>query len=136
MDKLSPERRSENMRRIRSSNTKPELAVRRLVHRMGFRFRLHSKLPGRPDLVFPSKKRVVFINGCFWHQHCEKRCQDARVPKSNLSFWIPKLQRNKARDIVNRRKLSRLGWKTLVVWDCQLRNEEKLANRLVKFLSA
>jgi len=85
------------MRRIRSANTKPELVVRSLTHRLGYRFRLHRRdLPGRPDLVFPSKRRVIFVNGCFWHQH--RRCIDGRIPKSNTAYWSPKLSNNKKRD--------------------------------------
>ncbi len=126
-------RRSENMRRIRSRDTKPELMVRSLVHRMGYRFRLHRKdLPGCPDLVFPSRRKVIFVHGCFWHQH--GRCIDGRLPHSRTSYWIPKLLRNKRRDKLSRDQLRRSGWRSLVVWDCQTANGEKLQKRLVRFL--
>src|SRR5260221_9042466 len=99
-DKISVARRSENMRRIKSKGMKPELAVRSLIHSMGYRFRLHRKdLPGKPDIVLPRLKEVIFIHGCFWHQllHPDPSCKDARLPKSNLEYWIPKLERNRER---------------------------------------
>jgi len=135
MDAISPERRSENMRRIRSWDTKPELIVRSLAHRMGYRFRLHRKgLPGCPDLVFPSRRKVVFVHGCFWHQH--HGCIDGRLPKSRTSYWIPKLRGNKQRDESCRAKLTRLGWRSFIVWDCQTADCEKLRKRLVRFLES
>lgn len=133
MDRIDSARRSENMRRIRSKDTKPELIVRSLVHWMGYRFRLHRRdLPGCPDLVFPSLKKTVLVHGCFWHQH--RRCIDGRLPKSRKSYWTPKLVKNQQRDRKNRVKLHKLGWKNLVVWDCETKNESKLRNRLEKFL--
>src|ERR1700686_2347328 len=117
MDNLSRERRSENMRRIRSANTKPEMVVRSLAHRLGYRFRLHRRnLPGCPDLVFPSKQKAIFVHGCFWHQHGV--CSDGRLPKSNTGYWSPKLANNKKRDKKNRARLAAMGWKCLVIWDC------------------
>src|SRR5690348_3038706 len=102
MDRISKEQRSETMRRIRSMNTSPELQVRRIVHGLGFRYRLHSKdLPGRPDLVFRARRKVVFVNGCFWHFH---QCGTAHFPKSRLEYWIPKFERNRKRDEENNRK--------------------------------
>ena len=117
VDKISPERRSANMRAIRNSNTKPELAVRRLAHRLGYRFRLHRKeLPGKPDIVFPGKNSVIFVHGCFWHMH---NCAYVRVPKSNLSYWHAKLLRNRDRDQENVEALRKLGWRVLTIWECE-----------------
>lgn len=135
MDKLTPARRSENMRRIRSKGMEPELLVRKLVHRLGYRYRLHGKdLPGKPDLVFPSCQKVIFVHGCFWHQHSRRSCRITRVPKSNLGYWLPKLGRNKRRDAQNRRKLRRLGWNYLVVWECQTGQENALKKIIKGFL--
>jgi len=122
------------MRQIRSVNTKPELVVRSLTHRLGYRFRLHrGDLPGRPDLVFPSKRKVIFVHGCFWHQH--RGCIDGRKPKSNIAYWIPKLLKNCKRDKKNRAHLARLGWESLVIWDCETADERKLRQQLKGFLS-
>jgi len=132
MDALSPDRRSENMRRIRSVDTAPEMAVRKAAHRLGYRYRLHRKdLPGRPDLVFPSRKAAIFVHGCFWHQH--SRCREGRVPGSNRQYWSPKLAANVARDSRNRRKLRRLGWRVLTVWECEV-SDSRLDARIVGFL--
>ena len=117
---------------IRSKDTKAELAVRRLVHRMGFRYRLHSgKLPGRPDLVFSRKRKVIFVHGCFWHSH--KNCPKSRPPKSKLGYWVPKLESNRKRDTKNQRKLRRQGWQLLIVWECQVKNVS-IAHRIRHFL--
>lgn len=106
--------RSENMRRIRSKDTRPEMAVRRIVHGLGYRYRLHRKdIPGKPDLVFPRHRKVIFVHGCFWHQH--PGCQDGRLPKSNTSYWGPKLKRNVERDKTALAELSSLGWEVLVI---------------------
>jgi DNA mismatch endonuclease (patch repair protein) len=134
MDKISPEQRTENMRRIRSKNTIPELEVRKIVHMMGFRYRLHGKLPGKPDLVFRNKKKLIFVNGCFWHQHPNKRCKDARIPKSNRDYWGPKLKKNKRRDTEIMRELFEEGWDIMVIWDCQINQRGRLTNRIKKFL--
>jgi DNA mismatch endonuclease (patch repair protein) len=135
MDTLSRSERSERMARIRGRDTKPELLVRRLVHRCGFRYRLHRKmLPGKPDLVFPSRKKVIFVHGCFWHRH--PRCVLARLPKSRLEFWVPKLTENRKRDLRNVRTLSRLGWKTHVVWECELHDTDRLEQKIRYFLGA
>lgn len=121
-DNISKERRSENMRRIRSKDMKPEMVVRRLVHGMGYRYRLHRKdLPGKPDLVFPSRKKVIFVHGCFWHQHGDPECKIARRPKSNLDYWNPKLDRNVNRDAQNQAELREAGWEYLIVWECEAR---------------
>ncbi|MGA2183508.1 MAG: DNA mismatch endonuclease Vsr [Bryobacteraceae bacterium] len=134
MDTISPERRSANMRRIRSWDTSPEMMVRRLVHGMGYRFRLHvARLPGKPDLVFSRLQRVIEVRGCFWHQH--EGCIDSHVPKTRREYWGPKLKRNQRRDEENRLKLRKLGWRLCVVWECEAKDTGKLARRLVRFLS-
>ena len=126
--------RSENMRRIRSKGMRPELAVRKAIHGMGFRFRLHRKdLPGKPDIVFASRRRVIFVHGCFWH--CHRGCKTAHTPKSNAAYWGPKLKRNQERDKKNLRMLRKLGWKPLVIWECELKEDEILATRLRRFLA-
>jgi DNA mismatch endonuclease (patch repair protein) len=128
--------RSENMRRIRSKGMKPEMAVRSLVHSLGYRYRLHRRdLPGKPDLVFGPKKKVIFVHGCFWHGHDDPNCIDGqRKPKSNLDYWLPKLERNKKRDQENQGELTRLGWSVLTVWECETRDLNKLAEILRLFL--
>jgi DNA mismatch endonuclease, patch repair protein len=132
-DSITPERRSENMRRIRSKGMRPELLVRRLVHSMGYRFRLHVlDLPGKPDLVLVRLKKIIEVRGCFWHQHGE--CVDSHIPKSRIEYWRPKLQRNKRRDKRNTRQLEKLGWKVFIVWECEVGNLERLQRRLAKFL--
>jgi len=135
MDTVSAARRSEIMGRVRGKNTGPELVVRRLAHRLGYRFRLHRRaLPGRPDLVFPGRGKVVFVHGCFWHRH--KGCPLARLPKSRGEFWLPKLEGNAARDARNERALRRAGWGVMTVWECQLVHIDKLAARMGRFLDA
>ncbi len=132
-DKLTPERRSENMARIRSTDTKPEMAVRRFVHALGYRFRLHrADLPGKPDLVFPSRQKVIFVHGCFWHQHADRRCKIARRPKSSGDYWNAKLDRNVARDARVKRALKKFGWKTMTIWECQVRAGPKAFERSVR----
>lgn len=135
-DWLPPNVRSRVMRAIRNKNTKPELIVRKNLFAMGFRYRLHSKeLPGRPDLVFPGRKKVVFIHGCFWHQHPDPNCPICGVPKSNQSYWGPKLKRNIARDCKTTALLKGLGWGVHVVWECQIRtNPERAVSAVKKFL--
>lgn len=134
-DTLSPTQRSERMGRVHGKDTKPELAVRRLVHKLGYRFRLHRKdLPGTPDLVFPRLKSVIFVHGCFWHRHPDPKCPLARLPKSRLGFWEPKLSANRQRDLHNQALLSTAGWRVLVVWECELCNKEQLENKIRKFL--
>jgi len=133
MDTLTPEQRSERMSRVRSKDTKPELIVRRLVHGMGFRYRLHVRdVPGQPDLVFSSRRKIIFVHGCFWHRH--GTCKNTRWPKSRLDFWKPKLELNHARDAATRKVLRKLGWKVLVIWECQLKNLERTAERIDRFL--
>ncbi|MBU1695238.1 MAG: very short patch repair endonuclease [Verrucomicrobia bacterium] len=131
-DPLSPAQRSERMSRILNADTKPEMIVRRLVHGMGYRYALHVKaLPGNPDLVFRPRSKVIFVHGCFWHQH---RCRQYRMPKTKHLFWEPKLAKNKARDGRNQRELRRLGWRTLTIWECQLKTGTVLKSRIKRFL--
>lgn len=126
--------RSENMRRIRSRDTKPELEVRRLVFSMGFRYRLHgADIPGKPDMVFRKHRKAIFVHGCFWHQH--GACKAGRKPKSNEGYWTRKLNRNVARDKATLRQLRKLGWDTLVVWECQAKDAQRLSTRILKFLN-
>ena len=133
MDRLSRERRSWNMGRIPSCDTRPEIIVRSALHRLGFRFRLHGKvLPGKPDIVLPKWRHVIFVHGCFWHRH--PRCSLARIPKSRVAFWRDKLEGNRRRDIVTRRAIRRMGWKVFVVWECQLKDEQRLLRKLRSFL--
>jgi DNA mismatch endonuclease, patch repair protein len=135
MDSLSAERRSANMSRIRSKNTQPEMIVRRLLHGLGYRYSLHRRdLPGAPDLVFPSRKKIIFVHGCFWHQH--KGCIDGRMPKSRADYWQPKLLRNIQRDRRNLSKLRRGGWKVLRLWECDVLKAADVRERLVQFLGA
>lgn len=120
MDRINPDRRSANMRAIRSTGMKPELAVRRLVHSMGYRYRLHRKdLPGKPDLVFGPRRKVIFVHGCFWHQHSDPGCKIARMPKSKPDYWKPKLARNVERDRQHQAELEANGWSVLIVWECE-----------------
>ncbi len=121
------------MSRIKSKSTKPEIMVRRLLHGLGYRYRLHrTNLPGRPDLVFPSRRKVVFINGCFWHYHQE--CAAGHIPDGNKDYWLPKLMRTKARDERNAELLRKEGWGVATVWACQLADVEWTTKRLVEFL--
>ena len=133
VDSVSPKVRSLNMAQIKSKGTKPEMQVRRLLHRLGYRFRLHrNDLQGNPDVVFVSKKKAIFVNGCFWHQH--PNCKRARIPRSNREYWSNKLLGNRARDIRNTALLEADGWDVMTVWECQLRDLEALANELTSFL--
>ena len=133
MDRLSPERRSALMAKVRSKNTGPEIRLRSLAHRLGYRFRLHARdLPGSPDLVFAGRGKVVFVHGCFWHGH--PGCRGGRVPATRRYYWRTKLENNARRDRRAIAALRRLGWGVMVVWECQLRNEARLAGRLRRFL--
>lgn len=125
MDTLSPEKRSDNMRAIRGKGMKPEMVVRKMVHRLGHRFRLHGKhLPGKPDLVFAGRKKVIFVHGCFWHRHPDPDCKIKRIPKSNLDYWKPKLEKNAERDRAHVRELRDKGWDVLVIWECWTRGRD------------
>jgi DNA mismatch endonuclease, patch repair protein len=127
--------RSENMRRIRSKGTKPEMLVRRLVHGMGYRYRLHRPdLPGKPDLVFALRGKVIFVHGCFWHKHGDPRCPDRREPQSNQDYWKPKLARNRQRDAEHVAALEAAGWSVLTVWECETRDLARLAASFREFL--
>ena len=123
------------MARVRSKNSRPEMVVRRLVFSLGYRYRLHARdLPGHPDLVFRPRRKVIFVHGCFWHRH--QLCPLARMPKSRLDFWQPKLEGNRLRDQRNRRDLAKAGWKVLTIWECQLKNPERLEEIIKRFLDA
>lgn len=122
------------MARVRGKDTKPEWAVRRVVHSLGFRYRLHiGSLPGKPDMVFAQRRKVIFVHGCFWHRH-GTRCPLTRLPKSRLDFWRSKLEQNRKRDEKNLRLLRASGWKVLTIWECQLSRVETLKARIMKFL--
>jgi DNA mismatch endonuclease (patch repair protein) len=133
-DSLTPEERSEHMRRIRKTDTKPEVRVRRVAHALGYRFRLHRRdLPGTPDLVFPRLRKAILVHGCFWHQH--EGCRLARMPKARPEYWKPKLERNRARDKEARRALEAAGWRVLTIWECETTDLEALSERVGGFLS-
>jgi DNA mismatch endonuclease (patch repair protein) len=137
MDTVSPAKRSEIMRNIRSKGTKPELSVRKLVFSLGYRYRLNRKdIPGKPDLIFAGKRKVIFVHGCFWHQHKAQDCNIARKPKSRLDYWLPKLDRNVERDMENYKLLASQGWEYLVVWECELKQADKLKVKIDNFLKA
>lgn len=122
------------MSRIRSQDMAPEMYVRRLVYGLGYRYRLHRKdLPGKPDLVFPGRRKVIFVHGCFWHQHAG--CKGGHIPKSNQDYWIPKLERNKARDKKVKEELRSKGWDVLVIWECELKEHDSVVERIKKFLT-
>jgi DNA mismatch endonuclease, patch repair protein len=133
VDSIDQAARSAVMARVRGKNTRPELIVRKLVFASGYRYRLHVRtLPGCPDLVFPSRKKVIFVHGCFWHRH--DNCGLARIPKSRVEFWSDKLNANKARDVRNIEALRQSGWQVLVVWECELGDRSALGDRLLSFL--
>lgn len=130
---MSPEKRSANMSKIRSKDTKPEMHLRRLLHGEGYRYRLHErKLPGRPDLVFPGRMKVIFVHGCFWHGHdCPV---GARLPKSNIDYWTEKRASNQQRDAAQPAKLAEMGWETLIVWECEIRSNSAILEAVEDFL--
>jgi DNA mismatch endonuclease (patch repair protein) len=133
VDIMSKATRSRVMRRIRSRDTKPELIVRRLIHAMGYRYRLHDRrLPGCPDLVFRKRRKVIFVHGCFWHRH--KECPTAQLPKSRREFWTPKLNANRKRDAKNIRELEQGGWCCLVIWECEVGDQANIEHRIRTFL--
>lgn len=132
-DTISVSERSRVMALVKGKNTGPEMLVRRLVHGAGYRYRLHAAtLPGKPDLVFASRRKVIFVHGCFWHRH--DQCGLARVPKTNQDFWTEKFEGNKARDSANYRRLREMGWGVLVVWECELRDMDAVLQRMTHFL--
>jgi len=133
MDNLSPKKRSWNMSRIKNRDTRPEITVRSLLHRMGYRFRLHRKdLPGRPDIVLPKYNTIIFVHGCFWHRH--KNCRFAYTPKSNIEFWTEKFNKNIRRDAENKAELERLGWNVRIIWECEVNNQKNLKEIIQKSL--
>ncbi len=132
MDTRTPEQRRRIMQAVKSKDTKPEMIVRRLLHRMGYRYRLHRKdLPGKPDIAFVSRRKAIFVHGCFWHGH---GCSKGRLPKSRLDYWKPKLDENMRRDRMKQEQLRSLGWKVLVVWQCETGDIDALAARLQYFV--
>ena len=135
-DIFTKQKRSEIMSKIRAKNTKPEMIVRHFLFSQGFRFRLHQKnLPGSPDIVLKKHKTVIIVNGCFWHGH--NNCSIFKIPKTRVKFWTSKIERNKARDISDKKALKKLGWKVIIVWECQLRKYklEKTLNSIVNRIS-
>jgi DNA mismatch endonuclease (patch repair protein) len=127
------EQRSRTMRAVRSKNTAPEMLVRKLIHSLGYRYRLHNAtLPGNPDIVFTKKKKVIFIHGCFWHGHLCKRGN--RVPATNTEYWLQKVQKNKSRDLHSIKKLKEMEWSALTLWECELKNSDSLKTEIIKFL--
>ena len=134
-DTVTRERRSEIMSNIRAKGMKPEMIVRRITHAMGYRYRLHRKdLPGKPDLVFPARRKVIFVHGCFWHQHADPKCKIARLPKSNQDYWLPKLERNVIRDGDHLTTLRLMGWDVLVIWECEIKKDARITERIRRFL--
>jgi len=132
-DTMSKAERSRRMAMVRGKNMKPEVAVRKLVHGLGYRYRLHKKdLPGTPDMVFKSKKKVIFVHGCFWHRH--DNCKLARLPKSRLDFWKTKLEGNKKRDEENQKRLNEMGWEYLVIWECEVKDKQNMRDKIQSFL--
>jgi DNA mismatch endonuclease, patch repair protein len=126
--------RSATMRAVKSKDTKPELTVRSLVYRLGYRFRLHRKdIPGTPDIAFPGRRKVIFIHGCFWHGHNCKR--GARVPQNNRDYWEKKIERNRQRDMINLDTLQQLRWQVLVIWECEISQSHDLVEKLTGFLT-
>lgn len=135
VDTLTPPERSLRMSKVKGKNTKPELLVRSLIHQLGFRFRLHARdLPGHPDLVFRKRRKVIFIHGCFWHRHDDSACKLSRLPKSRLDFWLPKFEANQRRDTANVDQLHAQGWRSLVIWECQLWDRQSLEQQIKLFL--
>jgi len=133
LDILSPDERSRRMSLIRSKNTKPEMRVRRLTHRLGYRYRLHDPLlPGCPDMVFKGKKKVIFVHGCFWHAH--QGCPKHRLPHSNVEYWKAKVRMNQERDRCHLQMLWKLGWSALVIWECETSNVKQLEQKIITFL--
>lgn len=132
-DTVSSETRSRNMAAVKSKGTTPEMRVRRLIHGLGYRYRLHRRdLPGNPDIVFGPRHKVIFVHGCFWHRH---RCRKGRsMPTSNVNFWRKKLEGNKRRDANIRRKLRRVGWSVLVIWECETKRDDWLESKIIEFL--
>jgi DNA mismatch endonuclease (patch repair protein) len=133
MDRVTSEKRSEIMRSVKGKNTEPELFVRKIVHALGYRYRLHvATLPGTTDIVFPKLKKIILINGCFWHVH--PGCKKAAIPKSRSEYWAEKLLRNVERDKETSAALTALGWQQMVIWQCELKNKESVTKKIISFL--
>jgi DNA mismatch endonuclease (patch repair protein) len=135
-DVFTPSKRSQIMAAIKGKDTQPEKAIRSLIHRMGYRFRLHRRdLPGNPDIVLPSHKKVIFVHGCFWHGH--SACKRSALPRTNKSFWKNKIEGNRKRDASAKKRLNKLGWKSLTIWQCQIsRSFPRVSRRILDFLNA
>lgn len=132
VDRVTQPVRSRIMSSVRAKNTKPELRVRSMAHALGYRFRLHrADLPGKPDLVFPSRKSVIFVHGCFWHGHA---CKREKMPKSNVDFWNEKIFNNQSRDEKVQASLATLGWRSLVIWECETKSPDIIMSKLIEFL--
>lgn len=132
MDRVPPVIRSKIMAAVKTSDTGPELLIRKSLHRLGFRYALHRRdLPGKPDLVFPSRKKIIFVHGCLWHGHS---CSKGKPPKSRISYWLPKIDTNRRRDSKAVRKLRRSGWSVMTVWQCETRDIEKIVGKIARFL--
>lgn len=137
MDNLTPTERSRIMSKVRAKNTRPEILVRSYLHRHGLRFRINkSSLPGKPDIILPKYKAIVFVNGCFWHHHQAPNCKLARIPKSNVSFWKQKILGNAKRDTETIKKLKALGWRVFCVWECQLTHPEDTLSELISQITS
>lgn len=133
MDTISPARRSAIMSKIRAKNTQPELTVRQIAHKLGFRFRLHkTDLPGKPDITFPKLKKIILVHGCYWHRH--SGCKKSYIPKSNIDFWQKKFFTNMVRDQETVKKLESAGWEVLIIWECETKNLENLSTTIKSFL--
>ena len=133
VDNISKEERSRIMSLVKHKDTKPEVTVRSFLHRRGLRFRLHDlSLPGKPDLVFPRFRCVLFIHGCFWHGHMDPACKLARTPKSNVEFWTEKVTANQKRDIRHVNQLNSFGWRVLLIWECEIQNQSNLESLVAK----
>lgn len=129
VDKLTKDRRSWNMSRIHSKNTKPEIKVRSELHKLGYRFRIHkNELPGKPDIVLPKYKKIIFVHGCFWHNH--KNCKKSGIPKSNIDFWEDKINKNVIRDSAVVNKLTKSGWDVYIIWECETEDDDLLKSIL------
>ena len=135
LDTLTKAERSERMAKIRSKDTYPELRVRKVLSEIGYRYRVHySAIPGRPDVAFPGRQKVIWVHGCFFHQH--DGCALNRIPKSKLDFWLPKLKRNQERDIQSQEHLREIGWEYLIIWECRVGHAEELRETLIRFLGS
>ena len=136
MDNVSRERRVQIMRAVKQKNTKPEVTVRKYLHRCGLRFRIHDrKLPGKPDIVLSKHRAVIFVNGCFWHGHVSPNCNGHRIPKTNTEFWRTKITLNRKRDQRNKNRLESMNWRVFEIWECQTTDEELLAQHVHAIVS-